>query len=132
MAARETRIVLVDDEVHIRYLVRGLILNEGYVVVGEANNGEDALEMYRKYQPDLILMDINMPLKTGDKVLAEILKEFPEAKVVMLTMVADIDTVKRCLELGAHDYILKNVPVEEIRRMLSEIVKSIIRVEDVL
>lgn len=125
MAARETRVVLVDDEIHIRYLIRSIIRGEGYVVVGEANNGEDAVEVYRKNQPDLILMDINLPLKTGDEVLSEILKEFPDAKVVMLTMVADIDTVKRCLELGAIDYILKNNSVDEIRRMLREIVASI-------
>lgn len=125
MESRETRIVLVDDEIHIRYLIRSIIRTEGYVVVGEANNGEDAIEMYRKHLPDLILMDINLPLKTGDDVLSEILKEFPEARVVMLTMVADIDTVKRCLEMGATDYILKNNSVDEIRRMLREIVASL-------
>ena len=125
MESRETRIVLVDDEIHIRYLIRSIIRAEGYVVVGEANNGEDAIEMYRKHLPDLILMDINLPLKTGDDVLSEILKEFPGARVVMLTMVADIDTVKRCLEMGATDYILKNNSVDEIRRMLREIVASL-------
>ena len=125
MESRATRIVLVDDEIHIRYLIRSIIRTEGYVVVGEANNGEDAIEMYRKQLPDLILMDINLPLKTGDDVLSEILKEFPEARVVMLTMVADIDTVKRCLEMGATDYILKNNSVDEIRRMLREIVASL-------
>lgn len=131
MAARATRVVLVDDEVHIRYLVRSIIRGEGYEVVAEANNGEDAIEMYRKHRPDLILMDINLPLKTGDEVLSVILKEFPDAKVVMLTMVADVDTVKRCLEIGAVDYILKNNPVEEIRRMLREIVDSLKQEEDV-
>ncbi len=130
MASRETRVVLVDDEIHIRYLIRSIIRAEGYVVVGEANNGEDAIELYRKHLPDLILMDINLPLKTGDVVLSEILKEFPAAKVVMLTMVADIDTVKRCLEMGAIDYILKNNPVDEIRRMLRELVASIMSTDE--
>lgn len=119
------RIVLADDEIHIRYLVRSIIRAEGYTVVGEANNGEDALALYRLHQPDLILMDINLPLKTGDEVLAEIMREFPAAKVVMLTMVADMDTVKRCLEMGATDYILKNNSVETIRQMLRVIVAGI-------
>lgn len=119
------RIVLADDEIHIRYLVRSIIRAEGYTVVGEANNGEDALALYRLHQPDLILMDINLPLKTGDEVLAEIMREFPAAKVVMLTMVADMDTVKRCLEMGATDYILKNNSVETIRQMLRLIVAGI-------
>ena len=116
---------MADDEIHIRYLVRNIIRVEGYLVVGEANNGEDALALYRQQQPDLILMDINLPLKTGDAVLAEIMREFPQANVVMLTMVADIDMVKRCLELGAADYILKSNPIEEIKRILRRIVATL-------
>ncbi len=125
MVPEKTRIVLADDEIHIRYLVRSVVRAEGYTVVGEANNGEDALTLYRLHKPDLILMDINLPLKTGDEVLDEIMREFPAAVVVMLTMVADVDTVKRCLEMGATDYILKNNSVDEIRRMLREIVTSL-------
>lgn len=116
----KVRILLADDEVHIRYLIRSIIRDEGYTVVGEANNGEDALTLYRKHRPDLTLMDINLPLKTGDAVLAEIMRDDPDAKVVMLTMVADAETVKRCLELGAVNYILKSNPVDVIRRMLWE------------
>ena len=127
MTAQEIRFVLVDDEIHIRYLMRNVIKVEGYTVVGEAYNGEDAITLYREKRPNLLLLDINLPLKTGDEVLAEILSEFPDAKVVMLTMVADIDTVKRCLEIGAVDYILKNVPVVELRRMLREIVATVMR-----
>jgi two-component system chemotaxis response regulator CheY len=131
MSASETRVILVDDEIHIRYLIRNIVREDGYVVVGEANNGEDAIALYRQCRPDLVLMDINLPLKTGDEVLAEILREFPDAKVVMLTMVADVETVKRCLELGAIDYILKNNSVDEIRRMLREIVESLREGEEV-
>ena len=120
MAERAYRVVVADDEVHIRCLVRRIILAEGYEVVGEATNGEDALVQYRKNRPDLLLMDINLPVKTGDDVLAEIMREFPDAKVVMLTMVADVDTVKRCLKLGAVNYILKCAPVDDIRRMVRE------------
>jgi len=125
MTEGKPRIILADDEIHIRYLVRNIIRVEGYLVVGEANNGEDALALYRQQQPDLILMDINLPLKTGDAVLADIMREFPQANVVMLTMVADIDMVKRCLELGATDYILKSNPIEEIKRILRRIVATL-------
>ena len=120
MSARAVKVLLVDDEVHIRYMLRGIVLAEGFVVVGEANNGEDALKLYREHRPDLTLMDINLPLKPGDEVLAEIMNEDPHAKVVMLTMVADAGTVKRCLEAGAVNYILKSNSIESIRRMLRE------------
>jgi len=114
------KVVLADDEVHIRYLIRNVIRTEGYEVVGEANNGEDALELYRRCRPDLLLIDINLPLKTGDVVLAEVMREFPDAKVVVLTMVADASTVKRCLALGAASYILKSTKTDEIRRLIHE------------
>jgi len=125
MGKREIRVLLADDEVHIRYLIRSIIRSEGYVVVGEANNGEDALALYREHRPDLTLMDINLPLKTGDEVLVEIMREDPDAKVVMLTMVADTETVQRCLDLGATNYILKSNSVETIRQMLREAVNSL-------
>ena len=111
---------MADDEVHIRYLVRSIIRTEGYEVAGEANNGEDALDLYRLHRPDLLLMDINLPLKTGSEVLAEIMQEFPDARVVMLTMVADVDTVRKCIDLGAVKYILKSTPLDDIRRMVRE------------
>jgi two-component system chemotaxis response regulator CheY len=120
MGDGKVRVLLADDEIHIRYLIRNIITSEGYVVVGEANNGEDALTLYRKHHPDLTLMDINLPLKNGDEVLAEILQEDPDAKVVMLTMVADVETVNRCLEIGAVNYILKSNPIDIIRKLLHE------------
>jgi two-component system chemotaxis response regulator CheY len=124
MSEGKIRVLLADDEVHIRYLIRNIISGEGYVVVGEANNGEDALALYRQLRPDLTLMDINLPLKNGDEVLAEIIDEDPDARVVMLTMVADVETVRRCLELGAANYILKSNPVESIRKLLREVMSD--------
>lgn len=125
MSEEKVRVLLADDEVHIRYLIRNIIQAEGYEVVGEANNGEDAVAQFRRLRPDLVVMDINLPLKTGDEVLQEILEEDPDANVVMLTMVADTNTVKRCLELGAADYILKSNPSPEIRRMLRAVVADL-------
>ena len=121
MGAETIRVLLADDEIHIRYMIRNIIRGEGFVVVGEANNGEDALAQYRKLRPDLTLMDINLPLKNGDEVLSEIMQEDPDAKVVMLTMVADVETVRRCLELGAANYILKSNPIDTIRTLLHEV-----------
>ena len=117
----KTRVLWADDEVHIRYMIRNIVNGEGFVVVGEANNGEDALALYRKHRPDLTLMDINLPLMNGDEVLAEIMREDPDAKVVMLTMVADVETVRRCLALGAASYILKSNPSDTIRGLLHEV-----------
>lgn len=118
MSESKIRVIVADDEIHIRYLVKSIVEAEGFDVVGEANNGDDALALFREKRPDLLLMDINLPGMTGDEVLAAVMKEFLGAKVVMLTMVADGNTVKRCVELGAVSYILKSAPVDEIRRMV--------------
>lgn len=114
------KVVLADDEVHIRYLIRNVLRTAGCEVVGEANNGEDALALYRRLRPDLLVVDINLPLLTGDAVLAEVMREFPDAKVIVLTMVADVNTVKRCLELGAANYILKSTKIEDIRQQIRD------------
>lgn len=125
MVKQATRVLLADDEVHIRYLIREVARAEGLNVVAEANNGDDALALYRAHRPDLTLLDINLPLRPGDEVLGDILREDPDARVVMLTMVSDEETVRRCLELGARGYILKSNPVEVIRRMLREALEDV-------
>jgi DNA-binding NarL/FixJ family response regulator len=122
-------VVIGDDERHIRYVIKSLAIKEGFEVVGEACDGIEALEMYRRFKPDLLMLDVNMPRKNGDEVLSEVLKEFPGAKVVMLTMVADAGTVSRCIAAGALGYILKSNPTEEIRVMLREIAETIMKAE---
>jgi len=124
MSEKKIRVIVADDEVHIRYLVKSIVEAEGFEVVGEANNGDDALALFREKRPDLLLMDINLPGMTGDEVLATVMREFLWAKVVMLTMVADGNTVKRCVELGAVGYILKSAPVDAIRRMVRAAVEQ--------
>jgi DNA-binding NarL/FixJ family response regulator len=119
------RVVIADDEKHLRYSFRILIQKEGMVVVGEATHGQEAVELYRQHKPDLLMLDINMPLKNGDEALVEVLKEFPDAKVLMLTMVADAEIIKRCIKAGAIGYILKNNPLDEIQRRLHQTIESL-------
>ncbi len=125
MGERTIRVLLADDEIHIRQVLRGVVKAEGFELVAEANNGEDAVALFRKHRPDLTLLDVNLPLMTGDEALAEIVKEAPEARVVMLTMVSDAGTVRRCLELGASGYILKSNDLATIRTMVREAVAGL-------
>ena len=121
MASGKMNVVIADDERHIRYVLKSVAEKEGMSVVGEAADGQAALDLYRELKPDLLLLDVNMPVKSGDEVLVEVLKEFPGAKVVMLTMVADSDIVERCINAGALNYILKSTNTDEIRKALREI-----------
>lgn len=75
---------------------------------------------FLKTRPDLLLMDINMPEKTGDEALIEIIEEFPDACVIMMTSVSDIETVQQCIEKGASHYIRKDTPIDQIKEIILE------------
>lgn len=115
------KILLVDDEQHIRLFIKTLLLSMKYEVVAEARNGEEAVNLYRRIRPDLVIMDINMPIKTGEDALREIMDEFPKAKVIMLTSSAEVETVTECLALGAVNFIRKDTPVNEIKAFIDNI-----------
>jgi two-component system chemotaxis response regulator CheY len=115
------KILLVDDEQHIRLFIKTLLTSMKYEVVAEARNGEEAVNLYRKIRPDLVIMDINMPIKTGEEALQEIIAEFPKAKVIMLTSSAEVATVTECLSLGAVNFIRKDTPVNEIKTFIANI-----------
>ena len=112
------KVVLADDESHIRMMMKIVLSRVGFEVVGEAANGRDALELCRRLDPDMVLLDINMPALNGDEALAAILDANPAIAVVMLTSVSDSGTVERCLELGAANYLRKDTPVQEIAGVL--------------
>lgn len=114
------RVVIADDEFHILGMLKALMKTMNYAVVGEAKNGQEAVDVYRKEKPDVLLLDINMPVKDGDDALREIMHEFPDAMVIMLTSVVDMEKVESCLELGAANYIRKDTPVSDMRKIISE------------
>jgi CheY-like chemotaxis protein len=112
------KILLVDDESHIRKFV-GLILKKlGTPTIIEAANGQDALRLFPIEQPDLVLLDVNMPVIDGLQALAELMKINPDVTVVMLTSLINRQTVEECLRLGAAGYIRKDTPSAEIYAQL--------------
>lgn len=96
----------------------------GCDVVGEARTGDEAIELYKKYNPNMLLLDVNMPIKTGDEVLEELFAEFPDAFVIVLTSVTDMESIEKCLSMGAANYIRKDTPVSEIKMIIKETWKS--------
>ncbi len=112
------RVVIADDEKHMRLLMKTAITKMKYQVVGQASNGQEAVELFEKERPDLMLLDINMPFKTGDVALQEIISQHPDARVIMLTAVAEMETVEKCINLGAVNYIRKDTPISEIAKII--------------
>ena len=109
------RVMVVDDHHMVR---RGLAAymrtSSDVVLVGEASNGEEAVEAVKTFQPDVILMDLVMPKMDGSTATRKILDEFPEIRVIALTSFQDKELVKNALRAGAISYLLKNVSGDEL------------------
>jgi len=117
---KKTRILVADDELHVRTMLKMTMTSMGAEIAGEALDGNEAVELYRKARPHIMLLDINMPGKTGDEVLMEIKSEFPDAFIIMMTSVAHSETVQKCIDAGAATYILKDTPLSEMKQMIAE------------
>lgn len=114
------KVLVVDDEQHIRFFLTMMLKEIGVATIVEANNGKQAIEVYTKEKPDAVLMDVNMPLLDGIGALKEIMKLNPETMVVMLTSIATRQSVDECLELGACNYIRKDLSKQEMTQTLKE------------
>lgn len=119
MEKRKARVLIADDEPHIRSLISLIVTSLGAEVVGEATDGEQALSMYKQFSPDMVLLDINMPKVDGISVLKQIMAINPRTLVVMLTSLNALETVKECIDSGAWNYILKNTTAEELHKTIS-------------
>ncbi len=118
------KVLLTDDEAHIRKFL-GLVLKRlGNPVIIEAANGQEAVTLYEKHKPDLVLLDVNMPVMDGVQALTQIRKHDPEALIIMLTSLTNRQTVEQCASLGALDYLRKDLPREEMIAQLTQIIND--------
>ena len=113
-------VLIVDDEPHIRKYI-GLILRKfGNPTIVEAANGEEAIALFPQHNPDLVLLDVNMPMMDGLQCLERLHAEHPDAIVVMLTSLATRNVVERCLELGAVNFVRKDTPKDVMAKVLAD------------
>ncbi len=118
-------VLLVDDHTLFRKGLAGLLrLRPEFEVVGEASDGKEALERARELQPDLILMDINMPGVDGLEATRMIKAELPEIRLVMLTVSEDEEDLYEAIRSGAQGYLLKNLRPEALFEMLQDAVRG--------
>jgi two-component system, NarL family, nitrate/nitrite response regulator NarL len=119
------RILIADDHVLFREGMRNIIQHWGdYEVVGEATNGLEAIELTRELSPDIILMDIAMPVMDGIQATKRIVNEFPSICVVMLTTSEDEEDLLNAIECGAKGYLLKDTPSKRLHNELRGMVQG--------
>lgn len=119
---KKITILIVDDHKIVRDGIRSLIeAEEKLVIIGEASNGKEAIQASRHIIPDLIIMDINMPDMDGIEASKIIKKEYPQIKILALTMVVDPHHIQNMIESGASGYILKSSTREELIEAILEV-----------
>jgi two-component system chemotaxis response regulator CheY len=107
------RILIVDDAKFMRLTLTNILKKANHEIVGEADNGRKAVQMYRELKPDLVTMDVTMPEMSGIEAVKEIRSEFPDAIIIMCSAVGQQRMVVEAIETGAKDFIVK--PFDESR-----------------
>ena len=119
---KKITIVLVDDHAVVRAGVRRLLEQEAlFDVIGEAESGEKAYQMYGEIKPDVMVMDLSMPGMGGLEAIRRILMRYERAKILVLSMHEDLSFANQALKLGAKGYLLKNALGEDLVKSIKEV-----------
>jgi DNA-binding NarL/FixJ family response regulator len=122
MTTNGIRILSVDDHPLLREGIAAVINNQqDMCVIAEAASAKDAIEQFRKHKPDVTLMDLRLPDKSGIDTMISIRTEFPEARIIMLTTFEGDVEIQRALEAGARAYLLKNMPPKELVEVIRQV-----------
>ncbi len=114
------RLLIVDDALIMRKRIKDIAERAGWEVAGEATNGEEAVELYRKESPDLVTLDIVMPKMDGVTALKHVLAADPQARVVMISAVDQKEKLSECIGSGAVDFIVKPFDNARLRRFFEK------------
>ncbi len=118
----DLKVLLVDDHPFVREGIRSFLSDQpGFEVVGEASSAQEALERAEEYKPDFILLDINMPGVNGIEIVASLRKLLPDSKILILTVHNTREYVLHVARSGAHGYVLKEAPPEELLQAIKAI-----------
>ncbi|NRR03682.1 response regulator [Brevibacillus sp. RS1.1] len=109
----QPKIMVVDDEPIIRMDLREMLENEGYLVVAEAKNGEEAVEQAHRHKPDLIIMDVKMPVLNGIKA-SSIIRSFSDSSILLLTAYSQKELVQDARKAGVTAYLVKPVSEDDL------------------
>jgi len=119
------KVIVADDHPLVRHGIKTVF--EAYddiEVVAEAENGKEAIEICEKYKPDIVIMDMVMPILDGAEATSQLIKKFPDIKVIALTSFNDKDLIKKSLKAGAVSFILKNITGAKLVKTIKDVYKG--------
>ncbi len=115
------RVLIVDDAIFMRDMIRDIFTADGFEVVGEAVHGLEAIEKYKELSPDFVTMDIVMPFKSGIEATREIIKFDPAAKIIMCSALGQEALVMEAIESGASDFVVKPFRAEDVLAVVHKV-----------
>ncbi|MCT4564070.1 MAG: response regulator [Maledivibacter sp.] len=115
-------ILIVDDAAFMRMMIRDVLSKNGYEILGEAENGQKAIEKFKELNPDLVIMDITMPEVDGIQAVKEIKKISPDAKVVMCSAMGQQAMVIEAIQAGARDFIVKPFQADRVIEAVKKVI----------
>ena len=115
------RVLIVDDAIFMRMKLKDILEKNGFEIAGEAQNGLEAIELYKTEKPDVVTMDITMPEMDGVTALKEIKKADPSAKVIMCSAMGQQSMVMDAIKSGALDFIVKPFDTDRVVKALQKI-----------
>ncbi len=101
------RVLIVDDAVFMRMMIKDILTKNGYEIAGEASNGIEAVQEYQNTKPDIVTMDITMPEMNGIEAVKEIRKIDPNARIIMCSAMGQQAMVMEAIQAGARDFVVK-------------------------
>ena len=110
------KVLIVDDAKFMRTLVKDALTAVGHEIVAEAENGNEAVQLYKQHKPDLTTMDITMREKDGIEAAEEILTFDPTARVIMVTALGQENLLTKAIKLGVKDFVVKPFPPERLQK----------------
>jgi len=120
----KTRVLVVDDAIFMRNMIKDIFNAEEFEIVGEAANGVEAVEKYKELRPDLTTMDIVMPFKSGIEATKEILAIHKEAVVIMCSALGQESLVMEAIEAGAADFVVKPFKPDDVHRVVQKVLSA--------
>ena len=114
-------VLVIDDAAFMRLMLKDILVEAGHRVIGEGEDGNEAVELYAKLKPDLVTLDVVMPNKTGLAAAEAILALDPRARIIMVSSVGQEEIARHALKIGVKAYLLKPFQPNEVKARVTEI-----------